>query len=250
MHHLEDIAAILRYRGIQTRTNGKHGFGTNITFTGEYVCFGKNPNLYWFKQDSIAAAEFIASSISTLCWTDADWAESLECDKDELYFVCQLYKKIVEQTTVSIEEIRSIYFLFKEATESILDHYSKQYKLPHGGLNLQCAKAEGRCYRQSHLISLNTDLIMCNPNYIKSVILHELCHIAFPNHRQKFWALLQELLVDSRLTSVTDYVVSELFSHSKDHYILTPIIHGGPDMRFRKCLPHPNLFTKIKAIDK
>lgn len=82
-----------------------------------------------------------------------------------------------------------------------------------------------------------------------ATILHELCYSAFSNHRRKFWQLLQELMVDAGLTSVTGYVVPELFGQRKDYYITITIIHCGPDLRFRSCLLHPNMFKEIKSKD-
>ncbi len=247
---IHNIATILRDKGLPVRLNKTHGYIEDILFTGEYARFGKNPNLYYFAQDATKAAAFIEEGLANLRWTDEDWKQSLESEKDHLYFVCLMYREIIKKPKVSDEEARDIYFLFKGAIGILLSTYSERYKLPHGGLDLQCGKADGRCYRNTHLISLNTDLIMYNPNYIKSVILHELCHIAFPNHRRKFWTLLQNLLAEENLTQVDNYVLPELFARRKDYYITIPIIPGGPDMRYRNCLPHYDMFKDIKAKDK
>lgn len=247
MISIQDIATILRDKGLPVRLTKTHGYIGDVFFTREYARFGKNPNLYYFKPNAASAADFIEEGSATLSWTDEDWARSLECEKDELYFVCEMYKNIVQQPRVSFEESRDLYFLFKGAVEILLSTYSERYKLPHGGMDLKCFRAEGRHYSGSNKISFNTDLIMSQPNHIKSVVLHELCHSAFSNHRRKFWQLLQELMVDAGLTSVTGYVVPELFGRRKDYYITIPIIHGGPDLRFRSCLLHPNMFKEIKS---
>lgn len=247
---VQDIATILRDKGLPVRLTKTHGYIGDILFTGEYARFGKNPNLYYFKPNATNAADFIEEGSAMLRWMDEDWAQSLECEKDELYFVCQMYQTLVKKSRLLPEEKRQIYYLFKDAMGHLLDGYSAKYSLPHGGMDLKCTRAEGRHYGGSNKISFNSDLILFQPNHIKSVILHELCHSAFSNHRRKFWLLLQELMVDAGLTSVTGYVVPELFGQRKDYYLTIPIIHGGPDLRFRSCLPHPNLFKDIKSKDK
>lgn len=237
MIELGAIAEIIADRGIVVDLTPTHGYVDDTLFTCEYVRFGKNPNLYYFKQEPAAAADFIEEGLATLSWSSEDVNRSLICEKDPLYFVCRTYKKFVENQELTAEDKRGVYFAFKSAMRSLLDTYSERYGLPHGGMDFKCVRAMGSCECGTGRISFNTDLIMFNPNYIKSVILHELCHIAHPNHRRKFWSCLQDMLVDAGLTTVTGYVVPELFVRRKDHYINIPVIPGGPDLRYRRCLP-------------
>ena len=45
-------------------------------------------------------------------------------------------------------------------------------------------------------ITLNTELIKAPMNCIKYVILHELCHIKYKNHNQKFFRMLESVMPD------------------------------------------------------
>ena len=251
MISIQEIAAILRDIGYPVRLTKTHGHIEDTLFTGEYARFGKNPNLYYYKkQDSTMAAAFIEEGMTTLSWSDEDWAQSLECDKDELYFVCQMYQQLIKKPNLSYEERSDLYFLFKTAMKNQLENYIEQLELPYGGMDLKCARALGRHYSDTNRISFNADLIMFNPNYIKSVVLHEICHVSYHNHRYKFWFLLQWAMCNVGLTSMTGYVIPELFARRIDYYITLPFIPGGHDQRFRKCLPYPNIFKDIKAKDK
>ena len=55
---------------------------------------------------------------------------------------------------------------------------------------LRLSRAHGRWGSMSTrgTISLNRSLIFCPPEVIDYVIVHELCHIAHPNHSAAFWA--------------------------------------------------------------
>ena len=248
---INDIAAILRDSGYPVRLTKTHGYIGDILFTGEYARFGKNPNLYYYKRpDSTSAAAFIEEGKSSLGWSDEDWTQSLECDKDELYFVCQMYQQLIKKPNLSHKERSELYYLFKTTMKNQLDSYVKQLGLQYNGMDLKCSRALGRHYSRTNHISFNSDLIMYNPNYIKSVILHEICHISYHNHRYKFWLLMQWAMCKVGLTSITGYVIPELFARRKDYYITLPFIPGGPDQRYKKCLPHPNIFKDIKAKDK
>ena len=248
---IKDISTILRNSGYPVRLTKTRGYVDDTLFTGEYARFGKNPNLYYYKkQNSTAAAAFIEEGMTTLSWSDEEWVQSLECDKDELYFVCQMYQQLIKKPILSYEERRELYYLFKTAMKNQLDSYIEQLGLQYNGMDLKCSRALGRHYSDTNRISFNSDLIMFNPNFIKSVILHEICHISYHNHRYKFWLLLQSAMCKVGLTSMTGYVIPELFARRKDYYITLPLIPGGPDQRFRKCLPYPNIFKDIKAKDK
>lgn len=49
----------------------------------------------------------------------------------------------------------------------------------------------GSCRRDTREIRLNGYLALCSPHMIDAVIVHELCHLKFPNHSSRFY---QEVL--------------------------------------------------------
>jgi hypothetical protein len=66
---------------------------------------------------------------------------------------------------------------------------------------LRLTHAKGRWGSMSTrgTLSLNRALLMCPPDVIDYVIVHELCHIAHPNHSPAFWALVERYLPDYRV---------------------------------------------------
>lgn len=249
------IAQILSDRGYGvsvSRGRGRIMADTDgdILFTGEYARFLFNPNLYYLRDDDTAAADFIDDGIRTLAWTKDDIQSSLECDKDQLYFTCQMYQKISQKEIVTSEESHSLYFLFKESVGELLEEYCKDFGLQYKSFSFYLGRREdGKC-SQDNVLQFSTNLILRNPNYIKMVLLHELCHTIYHNHRMKFWALLSEMMASEGITPMSGYVVKELFARRKDYYIEVPIIRGGPDDRYIKCIPHYDMLRNERQIDK
>ena len=66
---------------------------------------------------------------------------------------------------------------------------------------LRLSRAKGRWGSMSSrgTISLNHALILCPPDVVDYVIIHELCHIAQPDHSQAFWAKVELFLPDYRV---------------------------------------------------
>ena len=66
---------------------------------------------------------------------------------------------------------------------------------------LRLSHARGRWGSMSTrgTLSLNRSLILCPPGVIDYVIIHELCHIAFPNHSGAFWDRVERCLPGYRV---------------------------------------------------
>lgn len=66
---------------------------------------------------------------------------------------------------------------------------------------LRLSRAKGRWGSMSSrgTLSLNHALVLCPPDVIDYVIVHELCHIAHPNHSAAFWALVERHMPDYRV---------------------------------------------------
>lgn len=68
-------------------------------------------------------------------------------------------------------------------------------------LTLRLSHAKGRWGSMSTrgTLSLNRALIFCPPDVIDYVIIHELCHIAHPNHSSAFWGKVESCLPNYRI---------------------------------------------------
>ena len=68
-------------------------------------------------------------------------------------------------------------------------------------ITLRLSHAKGRWGSMSTrgTLSLNRALIFCPPDVIDYVIIHELCHIAHPNHSAAFWTKVESCLPDYRI---------------------------------------------------
>ena len=73
---------------------------------------------------------------------------------------------------------------------------ARQYGFPLPHFRLTRAKGRWGSMSGRGTISLNRALLLCPPEIIDYVILHELCHIPQPNHSAAFWAQVQRCLPD------------------------------------------------------
>lgn len=67
--------------------------------------------------------------------------------------------------------------------------------------NIKIKKQEkrwGSCSSRGNL-NFNYDLILMEEEFIRYVVVHELCHLYEMNHSSKFWALLQEFIPDYKM---------------------------------------------------
>lgn len=65
-------------------------------------------------------------------------------------------------------------------------------------LRLSTAKGRWGSMSTRGTLSLNRALLLCPPDVIDYVAVHELCHMAQPNHSPAFWALVERWMPDYR----------------------------------------------------
>lgn len=80
-----------------------------------------------------------------------------------------------------------------------VQHYSAQLHLYPKMLRLTRAKGRWGSMSSKGTLSLNRALILCPPAIIDYVVIHELCHIAHPNHSSVFWNAVARALPDYTL---------------------------------------------------
>lgn len=72
-----------------------------------------------------------------------------------------------------------------------LRYWEKVTNLQVKEFNLRLMKAKwGVCFHQTQTITLNYKLIHFSIEIIDYVIIHELCHLMYPNHSSDFWKLI------------------------------------------------------------
>ena len=76
---------------------------------------------------------------------------------------------------------------------------SQTLRLHPNSLRISSAKSRWGSMSSRGTLSLNRALLLCPPDVIDYVIVHELCHIAQPNHSAAFWALVERHMPDYRI---------------------------------------------------
>jgi predicted metal-dependent hydrolase len=78
----------------------------------------------------------------------------------------------------------------------ILEYHSAANSLPFNRASVGCARTRwGSCTNKKH-IRLNCWLLLLDPELVKYVVIHELCHLKHPNHSKTFWQALTKYLPD------------------------------------------------------
>lgn len=87
----------------------------------------------------------------------------------------------------------------RRALEARIASLSQTLRLHPKTLRLSRARGRWGSMSSRGTLSLNHALILCPPDIIDYVIVHELCHIAHPNHSAAFWALVERHMPDYRV---------------------------------------------------
>lgn len=81
--------------------------------------------------------------------------------------------------------------IFLEHLDNCYDNFSR--KIPYPSLKVRKMKTRwGVCNTKTKQITLNLELIKLDTKYLDYVINHELSHLIYPNHSDKFWSLVEE----------------------------------------------------------
>ena len=88
----------------------------------------------------------------------------------------------------------------REVFEGILDEmYPKfrKYGIERPSLRIRNLKMRwGSCLAQKKVITINRRLLEAPRHYIEYVVLHELCHLMYPNHSKEFYCFLSMIMPD------------------------------------------------------
>ena len=73
----------------------------------------------------------------------------------------------------------------------------KKYNVPYPNLKIRRMKTRwGSCIPAKNQISLNVNLIHFSERCIESVVIHEFCHLRYPNHSKEFYNFMTVLMPD------------------------------------------------------
>lgn len=76
-------------------------------------------------------------------------------------------------------------------------HYSRLMGLTPLKITIKTQKSLwGSCNHQGKSINLNWTLVMAPLSVIDYVVVHELCHLAVPNHSKRFWEKVERFVPD------------------------------------------------------
>lgn len=105
-------------------------------------------------------------------------------------------KRTQEEEKYIIEVIRKI---FKNNTEVILQerlpYWSKITKINYESVKVKDAKTRyGSCIPSKKALNFSSRLVMLPIDAIDAVIVHELCHIVYPNHSKDFYNLVEKYI--------------------------------------------------------
>ncbi len=91
--------------------------------------------------------------------------------------------------------------LFKNNTEIILQerlpYWSNVTRISYSSVSVKDAKTRyGSCVPSKKALHFSSRLVMLQKDEIDAVIVHELCHIVYPNHSKKFYELVEKYITN------------------------------------------------------
>ncbi len=90
------------------------------------------------------------------------------------------------------DEIRALADSALEYIPKRVAHYAKQIGVSYGKITVRNQVSRwGSCSSQGNL-NFNCTLMLCPPDVIDYVVIHELCHRRHMNHSKAFWALVEK----------------------------------------------------------
>ena len=123
-------------------------------------------------------------------------ANRIEVTEDEI-----ILSTVYPDNTVRIRALIGKWYLseasghFKTILKELLKKYEAYRFFPSALVVKSMKRRWGSCSSQGR-ITLNSELIKLDDIYTEYVILHELCHLRYPNHGKDFYRLLGEVFPD------------------------------------------------------
>jgi predicted metal-dependent hydrolase len=74
-----------------------------------------------------------------------------------------------------------------------LQQTSEEIGLPYSGVSIRCQRTRWGSCSASGRINLNYSLLFLQPDLVRYLLVHELCHTVHLNHSHNYWALVQSI---------------------------------------------------------
>lgn len=122
----------------------------------------------------------------------------LEIDKQNKEIQVKVPKDMTEEE--EIEYIRKTFKnLLKNNTEVIiterLPYWADEMQLKYNSVKVRDAKTKyGSCAPKTKALHFSSRLAMLSKESIDAIIVHELCHLVYPNHSKDFYNLLEKYI--------------------------------------------------------
>lgn len=124
---------------------------------------------------------------------------NISIDSNKKQFKIYIPKGAEEKEDLKSSIDRGIKELFKMHTGEIiqkrLPYWSKITKIPYQSFRIGDAISKfGSCVPATGKLHFNSRLIMLSEEMIDAVIVHELCHMIYPNHSKDFYNLVKKYI--------------------------------------------------------
>ena len=133
---------------------------------------------------------------------------SVKIDKEARIFEIFLPKKIKKDEEIYWIQ-KSVKHLFKENMEILLQdklrYWSKKTNISYNSVKVRDSKTKyGSCKPKTKALHFSSRLIMLKEEAIDAIIVHELCHIIYPNHSKQFYELVEKYIPN--YNEINDYL--------------------------------------------
>jgi len=123
---------------------------------------------------------------------------TIKINKEERKFIILLPEQIQKNEEIYWIQ-KTVKKLFKENTEAILSewltYWSEKTNISYNSVKVRDAKTKyGSCTPKIKALHFSSRLVMLKKEAIDAIIVHELCHIVYPNHSKQFYELVEKYI--------------------------------------------------------
>ena len=121
----------------------------------------------------------------------------IEADKKQIRI--NIPAKAINEEDIKINVDKSVKLLFKNNTEAMLKvrlpYWSKKTGIEYNSFKVRDTITRlGSCVHEKKTLNFATRLIMLPIDKVDAIIVHELCHIVYPNHSKEFYSLVKKYI--------------------------------------------------------